>query len=84
MRSMRQVLKECCTSVVLDNPFKKNFPQNHLDEDIFPQKKRAASGQLHTEPTKGIERVCLNVCPSQLGWTLWGMVTGEKTNLRII
>lgn len=43
MRSMRQELKECCTSVVLDNPFKKKFPQNQLDEDIFLKKKRAAS-----------------------------------------
>lgn len=62
--------------MVLDNPFRRSFLQNHLAEDVFPEKKRAASGQTQTEPTGG-GRVRVG------GWSR-GVVTGERTEFRIV
>lgn len=50
---MRQELKECVHLWSRIIPFKKNFPQNYLAEDVFPEKERAAGGQTDTEPTWG-------------------------------
>lgn len=48
---MRQELKECVHLRSWIIPFKKNFPQNYLAEDVFLEKERAAGGQTDTEPT---------------------------------
>lgn len=61
MRSMRQELEECVYLWFWVIPFKKNFPENHLAEDIFRGKKRPASSQKEIHPTWGKLCVCLNM-----------------------
>lgn len=64
-------------------PFRKNSPQSHLAEDISPEQKGPASSHIETEPTQWELHVCLNVCPGQGGWMLWGMVAGKRINFEI-
>lgn len=73
--------------MVLDNPIQAKLSQNHLAENIFPEKKRAANSQIQTEPAQG--DTCVSDYLPGLGWAdalrdgrrkdkLWDYLIGQK------